>query len=232
MTGVDEIARAATATPGRVPRIVAVAAAGAYVLLAVATHLRVLDPVDVAVRHAARPGGWWGPEQIEASRVVSAMTPQRFALLLLLVVTTLAVVRRSLRPLAVTGLVGGLVVLATFATKWGMAHIEAGSTPVRHGAFPSGHTVTAVVCPGLAVLLLGPGPRLRWLLPVVTGAVMGTALVFADVHPATDVLGGGLLAASALVGATAAGLGPWARRRNGTAAPAGRAGSRSQEHAR
>jgi membrane-associated phospholipid phosphatase len=39
---------------------------------------------------------------------------------------------------------------------------------------------------------------------------MGSALVLAGVHPATDVMGAGLLAVAALTGTGAAGLGHWA----------------------
>jgi len=39
---------------------------------------------------------------------------------------------------------------------------------------------------------------------------MGCALVLADIHPATDVIGAGLLAVAALAGASAVRLGQWA----------------------
>jgi membrane-associated phospholipid phosphatase len=42
------------------------------------------------------------------------------------------------------------------------------------------------------------------------GCLMGCALVLADIHPATDVIGAGLLAVAALASASAAGLGQWA----------------------
>ena len=210
MISVDEQACARVVAPRRVTWLAAGGLAAGYVVFGLAVHLRVLDSFDVAVRHRARPGGWWGPEQIEASRAVSALTPLRFALLLLLVVVAVSLARSSLRPLGLAGLVGGFAIAATVSTKWVMAHADTGRTPVAHDAFPSGHVVSATMGVGLAVLLLRPAPRWSWSLAVLAGAVVGTALVFADVHPATDVLGGGLLAGATLTAAAAAGLGPWA----------------------
>jgi len=42
---------------------------------------------------------------------------------------------------------------------------------------------------------------------------MGCALVLADIHPATDVIGAGLLAVAALSSTLATGLGHWASHR-------------------
>ena len=46
--------------------------------------------------------------------------------------------------------VGVLVAIATFGTKWVMAHAEGNPLPVAHGSFPSGHTVSVIVGVGLA----------------------------------------------------------------------------------
>ena len=181
-----------------------------YALFTVAVHLRLLDGLDIAVRHAARPGEVWGPEQIRAARVVNALQPTHLALLLGLVVTALSLRRRSLRPLGVMAVIGSAVVVVTLGTKWAMAHLDPGTVPVGHGSYPSGHAVFTVTAFGVAVLLLMPGSRWGWLLPAAMGCVMGVALVLAQVHPATDVMGAGLLAAAALTSATAAGLGQWA----------------------
>jgi undecaprenyl-diphosphatase len=182
----------------------------AYALFTVAVHLRLLDSLDVAVRHAARPGEVWGPEQIRAARLVNALQPTHLALLLGLVVTALSLQRRSLRPLGVMAVIGSAVVVVTLGTKWVMAHLDPGTVPVGHGSYPSGHAVFTVTAFGVAVLLLMPGSRWGWLIPAAMGAVMGVALVLAQVHPATDVMGAGLLAAAALASATAASLGRWA----------------------
>ena len=181
-----------------------------YGLFAVAVHLRLLDNLDVAVRHLAHAGEVWGPAQIRASRVVNALEPTRLAVPLLLVVAAMSVLRRSLRPLVVMIVVGLPVVIVTLGSKWMMAHWDPSTVPVGHGSFPSGHAVSAIMAFGVVVLLLRPGTRWGWMLPVAMGCVMGTALILASVHPATDVIGAGLLAAAALTTATAARLGQWA----------------------
>jgi hypothetical protein len=66
---------------------------------------------------------------------------------------------------------------------------------------------------GLVVLLVRPGTRWGWLLPAMMGCAMGSALILGQVHPATDVIGAGLLAVAALTAASAAGLGRWASER-------------------
>ena len=184
-----------------------------YLAWALAVQLRMLDSLDMAVRRATRTGVVWGPDQIRAARVVHWLQPAHLALPLLLLVAVLSLVRRSLRPLVVTAVVGVPVIGVTLGTKWVMAHTETNATPVSHGSFPSGHTVTVIVVVGLAVLLLRPGTRWGWILPALLGFVIGSALLIAWVHPATDVIGAGLLAVAALTGAQAAGLGEWARLR-------------------
>lgn len=190
---------------------VPLAALAGYGLFAVAVHLRLLDDLDIAAMHAARPGGVWGPTQERASRVVDAFEPIHVAVPLSLVVAAACVGRRSLRPCAVMALVGVPVVMVTIVTKRVMTHWDPSISPVAHGSFPSGHMASAVTACGIVVLLLLPGTRWGWALPVAAGGVMGVALVLASVHPATDVLGAGLLTVSALTAATAARLGQWAR---------------------
>lgn len=193
--------------------IIPLAVTACYVLFALAVHLRVLDALDTAVRRAARPGDVWGLVQIRAARVVHALPPARLGLPLLLIVAVLSLRRRSLRPLVVVAAVGVPVASVTLGTKWVMAHTDADTAPVGHGSFPSGHTVGIIIVFGLLVLLLRPSTRWGWMLPAVMGCGMGCALVLASVHPATDVIGAGLLALAALTGARAASLGQWASAR-------------------
>jgi hypothetical protein len=199
-------------TPGRryTQWIIPVGLTAFYGLFAVAVHLRLLDDLDIAARHAAHAGEVWGPAQIRAARVVDALQPTRLALPLLLVVAAMSVHRRSLRPFVVMIVVGLPVVIVTLASKWVMAHWDPGTVPVGHGSFPSGHEVSTITAFGVVVLLLRPGTRWGWMLPAVMGCLMGSALVLASVHPATDVIGAGLLVAAVLTGAAAARLGQWA----------------------
>ena len=180
-----------------------------YVLFTVAVHLRLLDKLDVTVRDAARPGEVWGPVQVRAARVVGALQPAHLAFTLLLVVAVLGLRRRSLRPFWATAVVGSPVVLVTFGTMYAMVHWDPSTAPVAHGSFPSGHMVTAVTVAGVVVLLFRPGTQWGWMLPAAMGCVMGSALVLASVHPATDVIGAGLLATAAITAATAATIGQW-----------------------
>jgi hypothetical protein len=52
---------------------------------------------------------------------------------------------------------------------------------------------------------------------VLAGCVVAGALLIADIHPASDVIGAVLLAITALTGAQTAGLGNWAAGRTGKA---------------
>jgi membrane-associated phospholipid phosphatase len=192
-----------------------------FVLFTIAVHLRWLDGLDIAVYDAVRPGDVWGPAQTRAGRVVIALQPGHLTPPLLVVVAALCLRRGSLRPGGVLACVSVPVVIVTLGTKWAMSHWESSTAPVPHGSFPSGHMVVAITAFGVLVLLLRPGTRWGWLLPALVGCVMGSALVLASVHPATDVIGAALLATAALTGATTATLGQWAsddqpgRRRQG-----------------
>src|SRR5262249_50321067 len=155
------------------------------------------------VRSVLHTGEVWGPAQIRAARLVHGLQPAHLVAPLVLVVAVLCLVRRSLRPLAVMAVVGGLVVIVTVGTKWIRAHTETNAAPVAHGSFPSGHAVTIIVVFGIVVLLLWPRTRWGWMLPAVMGCLMGWALVVAWVHPATDVVGAILLAVAALGAAKA-----------------------------
>jgi undecaprenyl-diphosphatase len=189
--------------------VVALGLALGYLLFTAAVHLRLLNFLDLAVRRASRPDDVWGRVQIDASGLAQDLQPIHLAVPLLALAAVLGVARRSYRPLAVVAAVGLPVAAVTLATKWLMAHTDTSASPPAHGSFPSGHTVTAITVFGLVVLLVWAHPRWRWLLPAVMGCVVGAALVLASIHPATDVIGAGLLAAAALTGASAAGLGTW-----------------------
>jgi membrane-associated phospholipid phosphatase len=82
---------------------------------------------------------------------------------------------------------------------WHVPKLHDTLDPGTLGSFPSGHEATAVVCYGLAALLLSPGPRrlagwiamaVAWLLCLAIGA----SLIWCSSHWFTDVLGGAALA--------------------------------------
>lgn len=190
--------------------IVPASAACCYLLFTVAVHLRMLDTLDLAFRHAFHVGEVWGIGQTRAARVVNDLAPNRLALALVICTAILSLARRTARPIVVVAVVGAATVMVTEATKWIMAHSDPGAPPVAHGSFPSGHEVTVIVVFGLLVLLFRPDTRWGWIFPGFMAVVAGSVLILAWVHPVTDVLGGALLAIAALTCAPAAGLGQWA----------------------
>lgn len=181
--------------PGYVASLVA---GTCYLAWAVAVHLRLLDGLDKGVRGAARPDGAWGPQQVDAARVVDWLAPAHLAWPLSLGFVAVAALRRSLRPVATVAAAVVPLIVVMLATKYVMAHWEQGPAPVSHGGFPSGHLVGVVAVFSAPALLSRPRNRWLWTLPALLGLVMGTALILADVHPATDVIGAGLLAVAVL----------------------------------
>jgi membrane-associated phospholipid phosphatase len=202
---------------GRTKWIVPVVVAACYAIFTLAVHLRMLDFLDLAVRSTARPDDVWGTLQIRAARVVQGLQPAHLVVPLLLVVAIVSLFRRSLRPFVAVGIVGGLSIIVTLGTKWIMSHTDTDATPVAHGHFPSGHTVSVTVAVGVVVLLLRPRTRWGWILPAFVGFLMGCSLVVIAMHPLSDVVGAVLLAVAALATARVAGLGQWAAvRRTGS----------------
>jgi undecaprenyl-diphosphatase len=195
--------------------VIALGTAACYVLFTVAVHLRLLDSLDLAVGRAARPGGVWGETQTRAGRVVEQLQPMHFSIAAVVFAGLLSVLRRSFRPMLVMTSVGIPTCLITLGTKSVMSHWDPGAIPVAHSSFPSGHAVTAIIVVGLLVLLVRPQTRWGWLLPAVMGAAIGSALILASVHPATDVLGAALLAGCVLTCAHTVQLGQWACVRQG-----------------
>jgi membrane-associated phospholipid phosphatase len=143
---------------GRTKWIIPVVVAACYALFTLAVHLRLLDFLDLAVRSAAHAGQVWGPVQIRAARIVHGLQPAHLVVPLVLVVVVLSLVRRSLRPLAVMAVVGGLVIIVTLGTKWLMAHTETTATPVAHGSFPSGHASASSSSLASSYCSYGPAP--------------------------------------------------------------------------
>jgi membrane-associated phospholipid phosphatase len=129
---------------------------------------------------------------------------------LVLVAVVLALRAHSPRPLFTAG--AGLVLLLATVLPfqvligraypghvWHVPKIHDTLDPGTLGSFPSGHEATAVVCYGLAALLLSPGPRrlggwigvaVAWLLCIAIGA----SLIWCSSHWFTDVLAGAALA--------------------------------------
>jgi membrane-associated phospholipid phosphatase len=123
-----------------------------------------------------------------------------------MVTAIIAVVGRSLRPamfvLGVCVVTGAVTVVAKAAIGRPDPH---GAIERFGGSFPSGHTITIILCLGLAVLLLPGVGWWIWLVPVAGGILMGASLLVEGTRWTTDIVGGALLAACVLAAASASG---------------------------
>lgn len=136
-----------------------------------------------------------------AEAITTLANPPLTMALLLAAVALWALRSRTLWPVvAAAPAVVGLTV-TVLVSKWLLARPgPPGSDPVDIlGAYPSGHTATALVCTGtLAVLLArGHSPYRRALTLAVTGwtILVAWSLLWLHYHWLSDVLGGALLGA-------------------------------------
>jgi membrane-associated phospholipid phosphatase len=184
---------------------VAWGSAGAFIALATAVHLGLLDRFDLIARAWARPDNVWGAAQLRADIVVEGLRPPIVAVLLMAFTAVCCVRRRSLRPAAFVGVVSVMTIALTVVTKIAVGrpdpHGLVGSTG---GSYPSGHVITLIVSLGLVVLVAWPRARRRvWLVPALAGGLMGICLLLQAAHWFTDIVGGILLAVVVLSVATA-----------------------------
>jgi hypothetical protein len=105
---------------------VAWASASAFIALAIAVDLGLLDTLDLSARAWARPGEVWGAVQMRADFVVEGLRPIVVAGLLAGFTGACCVKRRSLRPAA---FVSG-VCLATAASGTPTVRRSSSLTPV------------------------------------------------------------------------------------------------------
>jgi undecaprenyl-diphosphatase len=96
------------------------------------------------------------------------------------------------RPVALALVAGAITAATTLLVKFALARPDPHLTGTTGGSFPSGHTVSVVVCVGVAVHLLRPRAPgwVRAAPALVAGGVMGMGLVDTGAHWASDVLGG------------------------------------------
>lgn len=138
-----------------------------------------------------------------ARLVVSLAGPDVAVPILALIAVVVCFRRRTLRPVLTAAVGVALLLVTVIPAKIligrpspGYASVAPGSM----GAFPSGHTTTACVCYGVAVLLLvrGRSDRIRRFALAglaVACFLVGAALVWCDYHWFTDVVAGWALAA-------------------------------------
>ena len=179
---------------------------------------------DAAVVRVVRTGGAGRPAAWVAVAVLG--DPQVLGVGVAVAATAVALVRRTLRPWAVSA---GTLAVLTAAVESVKAVTDrappyAGPRSLTAGwlrasglglggtSYPSGHAAGSVLAYGLvAALLVGPGGlrsgrragALAAVGAAVLGAVVGGATVFAGWHWPSDVVGGWLLGAAVLVGGRA-----------------------------
>ena len=148
-----------------------------------------------------RRGGGPAPLHFVAEAITMVANPPLTMALLLAAVALWAIRSRSLWPVvAAAPAVVGLTV-TVLVGKWLLARPgPPGSQPVDIlGAYPSGHTATALVCTGTLAVLFARrlSPYRRGLTIAVTGwtTLVAWSLLWLHFHWLSDVLGGALLGA-------------------------------------
>jgi membrane-associated phospholipid phosphatase len=190
---------------------IALGLAGAFAALAVSVRLGLVNAMDLIIRAWARPDDVWGPAQQWSDVVVEGLRPAVLAALLAAFTIAYSVKHRSVRPLAFVAGVCLATLAITVATKITVGRLNPhGVVGNDGGSFPSGHTITVVVCLGLCVLMAQPRTsRWAWLIPAFGAGLMGGSLLLQAAHWFTDIVGGGLLATAVLAIAIASGGSRW-----------------------
>lgn len=116
--------------------------------------------------------------------------------------------RRSLAPLVLTSAVAVALIASVYGLKTVVGRARPGLAAVSdpEPGFPSGHSTTAVVVAGMALVLLGPSlsstrRRLAVALLVTYVAVVGLSRLYLQLHWFSDVLAGWLLGSAIVFGA-------------------------------
>ena len=170
--------------------------AGALALLAVLTQQvltnSLLGALDRALEHVLtlnRPNGL----RAAASLLTTLGNPTVVVPFLLTVAVGVSLRSRSWRPLLSALLAMAALAAAVLSLKYAVARPGPAGIAAHGGAWPSGHTTTAVVVWGVFVQMLRLHGAPRRLLAGVLPVVVGATLVFAGYHWLSDVLAGWVL---------------------------------------
>lgn len=172
----------------------------AIVTLQVVGHGRLVE-LDRAVRSAVlsavtTPVG--GELRALALGVCDLANWQVAGAVLAVVAVAVSVRTRSPRPAIVAAGAGGGALAVVVPLKAVIARPGPFTRSGGSGFFPSGHTVTGLVCFGTAAVLIGlvVGPRARrWCVrgAIGLGLLVAVALVWCDYHWVSDVVAGAAL---------------------------------------
>jgi hypothetical protein len=169
------------------------------VILTLLVLVGATQPIDDQLRQLFRPDDVWGPRQWRADHVVEGLRPSHMLVLICAVTAAVCAQRRSWGPLLVSAsaLLGGVGMVL------GLKELVGRPDPhgdVISGSFPSGHTMAVMLAVGVCMLLLLGARAAPWVLTtsLVTGIVMGYALLLQGAHWASDILGGLLVALATL----------------------------------
>ncbi len=192
---------------------IAIALAAAFTVLALSVHLGLLNTFDSTIREWLRPGDVWGAVQLRADYVVEGLRPAVVVSILMAYTAAICVMRRSLRPALFVGAIWLMTAALTIGVKIVMSRPDPhGFVSGSGGSFPSGHTISVIVCLGMVMLVAQPRlGRWMWILVALVGVVMGASILVQAAHWSTDVLGGGLLAVGVLTAASVSGWRQWSQ---------------------
>ena len=200
----DRTVQRPRALSARGPMTLALLGAAALVVLSVLVATRTTQDIDVAVRDLLRPDDEWGEVQMRVDVVVEGLKPRNIAVLLALIGLVASLVHSSWRPALYTALVAGLAGALTLLIKLALERTDPhhDMTAVG-GSFPSGHTMSVLVCFGLVVLLVRDRSRWwEWAFVALVGLAMGLSLLIQAAHWFTDVVGGFLVALTVMAAAS------------------------------
>lgn len=209
--------------------VVCLGCALAFVVVTLLVVTHVTDHLDDVVRDVFRPHDEWGTTQLRADHIVEGLKPPIMALFLAAVAGAWSLHRRSWWPAIYAAAIGGCAVALVETIKIVLGRADPhGDVPTLGGSYPSGHTVSVLVCLGGALLVVRARTLWwQWLLVGLVALAMGVALLIEAAHWVTDVVGGALLAVALLASAS---TWPLRRRSAGDGAPVGQQDRPSQDH--
>lgn len=179
-------------------------ACGLFLLLTMLVLRGVTQSLDSAVFERLRPGDGWGAAQVRYAPWMSRLRPQHMFILLGVTAVAVSLWRRSVSPLVFSLAIAAACAVVTVAAKLVVHRADPhGTVTETGGAYPSGHTVSLLVCLGGCLLIIWP--RVHWWLwaPVLVLASLLTAgLLLSGTHWLTDVLGGMLQALAVVTSAS------------------------------